>query len=669
MRILWSSNALWANTGYGVQARHLLPRLKALGHEVAQFAWYGLHGSTIEASGIRIYPGYADPWGLDVITGHIQHFKADLLISLQDLWVLPPDYVKLVHQGGAKWAAWFPIDHDPAPELVLQQAITADYAINYSRFGQEEAKAKGIDCPYIPHGIADAFFNCSLTKEEARDRLKLPQDAYLATMVAANKSNPSRKAFPEILTAWKKFADEHPEALLYMHTQEESPEGIEFPGLLAALGIDTKRVRFCDQYLNAIGAFTEEYLATLYTASDVLLAASRSEGFGIPIVEAQACGCPVITTDAHSMPELTWNGICTEPAQLEWTLLGSWIACPSIANIRDAMEEIYNWTPEQRTDNAMIGCREAESYKWNEVVSRYWKPFLEQVEADIQREKAVVPAECRKRGHDWAHTGIWKDGLFSCPCKRAACAAENRGGHVVVDGYPLSINGVPLDLTDELGGVASKLICKEVTNDYHLEEIDFEPGDIVLEIGAHVGEIACYLGKAHEDLVLILYEAVERNWQHCKRNLNANGVSAEVRRAAVMAEPGEGLIRLGLLSDFDNSGGYSTQATDGDLEEWAPTVSFDDVMAWATYYETKRIKLLVMDIEGAEWDILDEWAHLLVNVDHLRLEFHNCVPDSLERAADMLERIGEYMDLDNVMVANEGLLRHDNPKSVPGPGA
>ena len=92
------------HTGYGVQARYLLPRFKALGYEVAQFAWYGLQGASIMAGDIRLYPGLGDHFGSEVIGEHVAHFKADLVISLQDIWPLPEDYGERCRP--ARWAAW-----------------------------------------------------------------------------------------------------------------------------------------------------------------------------------------------------------------------------------------------------------------------------------------------------------------------------------------------------------------------------------------------------------------------------------------------------------------------------------------------------------------------------------------------------------------------------------
>jgi glycosyltransferase involved in cell wall biosynthesis len=47
-----------------------------------------------------------------------------------------------------------------------------------------------------------------------------------------------------------------------------------------------------------------EVLEALYTSAVALLYPSRFEGFGWPVIEAQACGCPVICSDAGPLPEI-----------------------------------------------------------------------------------------------------------------------------------------------------------------------------------------------------------------------------------------------------------------------------------------------------------------------------------------------------------------------------
>ncbi|WP_239806868.1 glycosyltransferase family 4 protein [Croceicoccus hydrothermalis] len=66
--------------------------------------------------------------------------------------------------------------------------------------------------------------------------------------------------------------------------------------LAAALGVG-ERVRF-------LGTVDDDALVSLYNAASVLLHPSFAEGFGNPVAEAMACGCPVVTSDVSAMPEV-----------------------------------------------------------------------------------------------------------------------------------------------------------------------------------------------------------------------------------------------------------------------------------------------------------------------------------------------------------------------------
>jgi glycosyltransferase involved in cell wall biosynthesis len=53
---------------------------------------------------------------------------------------------------------------------------------------------------------------------------------------------------------------------------------------------------------------TDEEMPLLYSAANVLVYPSLYEGFGLPILESQACGTPVITSNISSMPEVAGKG-------------------------------------------------------------------------------------------------------------------------------------------------------------------------------------------------------------------------------------------------------------------------------------------------------------------------------------------------------------------------
>jgi glycosyltransferase involved in cell wall biosynthesis len=58
---------------------------------------------------------------------------------------------------------------------------------------------------------------------------------------------------------------------------------------------------------------SDAQLVALYTGARALLFPSRMEGFGWPIIEAQACGCPVVTTDRDPMRSVAGNAAILVP--------------------------------------------------------------------------------------------------------------------------------------------------------------------------------------------------------------------------------------------------------------------------------------------------------------------------------------------------------------------
>ncbi len=405
---MFQANAPWCSTGYGVQGKHLIPRLKALGHTMAYFAFYGLQNGMLNIDGVPIYPVGTSMWGQDIIQAHMAHFQGEMLISLMDVWVLD-GYGQMAQKSGYIWCPWTPVDQEPVPQAVLDKLQGCHTVIPYAKHGEDQFRRAGVNnVRYIPHGVPTGTFK-PMDRLAARKTIGLPEDAFIVGMVAANKGYPPRKCFPEQLLAFKQFKDRHPEALMYLHTLR-GPEygGINFPELLRRLElVEGRDVIFSDQYTLLLG-WSEERMATLYNAFDFLTLTSAGEGFGIPLVEAQACGIPVVSCANTAMTELTFSGISITDMQPFWTPLGAFAMIPRIPAIVDAYEALWQALPEQREEFAAKARAGALDFDWDRVVERFWKPFLE----EIQAERAVQKAE-----HHWAGTGLFNaDGSLSVPC-------------------------------------------------------------------------------------------------------------------------------------------------------------------------------------------------------------------------------------------------------------
>lgn len=398
LRLLYTSNIMGCPSGYGVQGASLLPRLaelpefggepgsKAGRANIAQFAWYGLDGLVLDLDGFKIYPKFDDPYGNDVLGPHAQHFGANWVVSLIDIWVLRNAAQQV---APALFTPWLPIDHDPIPQPFLDALEGAHLPLTYSEWGHKVLGDTGIANEYIPHGIEPHIYHVIPEREQVRKFkrwLTGSDTCHLSVMVAANKGFPDRKWFQGQLEAWRDFAKDKPDAKIYIHSLPTPVHGgIDFGTLAKLLGIEGKLI-FPHPYLYRLG-YPPEHLALVYNAADVLMAASMSEGFGIPIIEAQACGCPVVTTNFSAMPELVHWGHLVDVADLMMTGMHSYHAWPSKASMTDKLNRLYDswllchgeWPLDKRieTQDAIHA-----KYSWDAIVRDQWAPMVTRLAAE-----------------------------------------------------------------------------------------------------------------------------------------------------------------------------------------------------------------------------------------------------------------------------------------------
>ena len=120
-----------------------------------------------------------------------------------------------------------------------------------------------------------------------------------------------RKNYQMLIQAFAPLADKFPHNLYIAGGKgwlyDEMMAEVEKQGL-------SERVRF-------IGFVDDEDLPTLYSAADLYLFPSIYEGFGLPMLEAMACGVPVIASDVSSLPEVgTETAVMLPPNDVtQWT--------------------------------------------------------------------------------------------------------------------------------------------------------------------------------------------------------------------------------------------------------------------------------------------------------------------------------------------------------------
>jgi glycosyltransferase involved in cell wall biosynthesis len=386
-KLMWHSNVPWGGTGYANQTALFTPRLKEK-YGVTISAFWGLEGNIIPWQGIPVLPGVGQTWGNETIEEHVRTVfgpdaRKGLVVTLMDVWVLDPGVWRRMNV-----ANWVPVDHDPAPEPVRKFFLEGGgVPIAMSRFGQEALADFG--ALYVPHAVDTEAYK-PYDRAESREATGLDPDAFIVGMVAANKGNPSRKCFDEAFQAFRVFHAKHPEAKLYIHSEVSGRfQGVNLLELLDAIGVPPEATVFADQYRTVHFPFPEETMARLYSAMDVLLSPSAGEGFGIPVLEAQACGTPVIVSDFTAQPELVGAGWTVEGTKW-WTPIGSWQFRPDVEDIVAALETAHR----NHADPALAtkAREKAETYDVDRVLTEHMLPALEQVAERFEEIKPVAVA-------------------------------------------------------------------------------------------------------------------------------------------------------------------------------------------------------------------------------------------------------------------------------------
>lgn len=374
MRIILHSNldAPWSVTGYGQQTALLAPRLRDAGHEVAISAFWGLAGGPLAWEGIPVYPSGNDLYGNDILAGHARHFGADLVITLMDMWVLSPDLL-----SSLPVACWMPVDTRPlgkADHIVLTAAGSV-IPVAMSVFGRDRLAEAGFRPCYVPHGIDTSLFTPPADRDACRKALGVT-GKFVIGINAANKDT-FRKGYAEQFAAFARFHARHPDTALAVHALAAASGALDLRALAAQLGT-LDAVILAPQYEYMAGMITSRQMASWYGALDLYSGCSYGEGFGLPLVEAQSCGVPVVVTDASSMTELCGGGWKVGGERLWYPVQQSWWVKPSIDAIARTYEKAY-------TDRKVLAAKAAKArdfalaYDADTVFAKHWNPVLDEL--------------------------------------------------------------------------------------------------------------------------------------------------------------------------------------------------------------------------------------------------------------------------------------------------
>ena len=140
------------------------------------------------------------------------------------------------------------------------------------------------------------------------------------------------------------------------------------------MGIEN-RIRFSG--MNFFKGFDYKEMNEVYNVMDIFTLSTSGEGFGVPTIEAAACGIPSVVTDYTTTQELLCeNGQCGLAVPISSELTGSWNVERGMVNIEkmaEAFKILYD-NPLMREEMGKIGVEKVKKYyNWDTVIPQWDK--------------------------------------------------------------------------------------------------------------------------------------------------------------------------------------------------------------------------------------------------------------------------------------------------------
>jgi glycosyltransferase involved in cell wall biosynthesis len=436
-KILFISEAAYLNTGYAKYSKEVISRIHNAGkHEIAEFSIYGYADDTRRLS--IPWKNYANMPDIKN-EKHVQaynsntinqfgswrfervclDFEPDIIFTIRDFWMDSFIYHSPFRRIFS-WA-WMPtVDASPQNQEWIDMFADADYILTYSDWAkkllEEQGGSKINTVSSAPPSASECFV--PMNKEEARKIFNIQKDINIIGTVMRNQR---RKLFPTLFQSFRRYLDisQSKNTFLYIHTSFPD-SGWNIAQLLHDNNIssrvlmtyvcekckeievsyfrDSKKVcNKCRSYSSSPASVgngvPDEELAKIYNVFDLYIQCANSEGFGLPQVEAAACGIPIACTNYSAMKDLV-DHINAYPIdfnvykELE---TGCDRAVPIIESIANIFSEYFSQDKNMRKEKSLETRSNFEKkYSWEKTAEVWMKVADECKYADWNQPPLLI---------------------------------------------------------------------------------------------------------------------------------------------------------------------------------------------------------------------------------------------------------------------------------------
>ena len=434
LRILWCGEATFLNTGYSIYAKEVLSRLHKTGkYEIAELACYAsAKNEEIHSVPWKVYPNmpyteqekqYYDSntknqFGEWKFESCCIDFMPDVVIDIRDWWMIEFQE-RSPFRRFYKWVIMPTVDSFPQQEQYISTYMNADGVFTYSEFGKDVLESESnqhIKVIDIASPAADFdSLKPSTDKGGHKARFGFVEGVNIVGTVMRNQR---RKLYPNLIASFRKMLDENESlaanTFLYIHTSYPDVGwdipyyikkynmsshtlltykckscGYFFPSFFAGVKTPCPKCSSVAQLPNTSFGLSTKELGAVMNFFDLYIQYSICEGFGMPQVEAAACGVPLITVKYSAMESVGKNlkADFVDVKSFFWdTATQSKRAIPDDEHLVEKMSKFLKMPATMRIKSGMDSyIRAKKLYSWDKTASS-WEKYLDKIEVPDQEK-------------------------------------------------------------------------------------------------------------------------------------------------------------------------------------------------------------------------------------------------------------------------------------------
>lgn len=304
------ADAYGATTGYSIVAKNLAEQLAKDGTFDVYFQQIVDNSPAfITPEGVKVLPAFAERGTQVYLNGILNHLKIiapDIFVPISDTFLMVRDGIHNINYTGVDLCPYVLIDANDIPDNSFEILDKATKIFTASKHGQKQLDKFFYPSEVIYHGV-EKVFKPSKDKEE-RDRIRAlfgydPKDVVFLFI----GRNFPRKRPLRLLEAYAIHKKNNPDskARLLCHMSDRNNQIYNIERFIRRLERKynvTLDIKFTEDHQLGKGAPVEQ-IAKMYQLSDFYISAASGEGFGLPIVEAMACGKVPILADNTTTEE------------------------------------------------------------------------------------------------------------------------------------------------------------------------------------------------------------------------------------------------------------------------------------------------------------------------------------------------------------------------------